>query len=216
MKTISATTLLQYLALLTLAGGVGASHASSQNPEPALLSIAGGTNITVTVNDPDNHVWIVGKSSDFQKWSEIGAWKVYNGNFHGSFTSEAPGFFRAWYDPERDNISNTVENALRLPEVSFNYAAPALPPIFFQPPITNQDNMPATNVTSDAGATLGRVLFYDKRLSANQTISCSSCHQARFGFADPRNFSVGFNGGLTGRNAMGLTQARYYQRGHFF
>jgi cytochrome c peroxidase len=98
----------------------------------------------------------------------------------------------------------------------FNYTAPPLPPIFFQPPITNQDNMPATNVTTDIGATLGRVLFYDKRLSTNQTISCSSCHQARFGFSDPRRFSVGFAGGLTGRNAMGLTQARYYQRGHFF
>src|SRR5205085_7127674 len=57
---------------------------------------------------------------------------------------------------------------------------------------------------------------YDKRLSTNQTVSCSSCHQVQYGFSDPRKFSVGFAGGLTARNAMGLTQARYYQRGHFF
>src|SRR6185436_14538766 len=79
-----------------------------------------------------------------------------------------------------------------------------------------QDNMPGTNVTSDIGATLGRVLFYDKRLSFNQTIACASCHQREHGFSDPRKFSVGFNGGLTGRNSMGLTHARWYQRRHFF
>jgi cytochrome c peroxidase len=60
------------------------------------------------------------------------------------------------------------------------------------------------------------VLFYDKRLSANQTISCASCHQREHGFSDGRRFSVGLNGGLTSRNAMGLTNARYYQRRHFF
>jgi len=32
------------------------------------------------------------------------------------------------------------------------------------------------NEITDLGATLGRVLFYDKRLSRNNTISCSSCH----------------------------------------
>ncbi|HEY0549494.1 MAG TPA: cytochrome c peroxidase, partial [Verrucomicrobiae bacterium] len=61
-----------------------------------------------------------------------------------------------------------------------------------------------------------RVLFYDKRLSTNQTVSCSSCHQPQFGFSDARRFSVGFNGGLTGRNSMGLNNARYYARGRFF
>jgi cytochrome c peroxidase len=126
------------------------------------------------------------------------------------------GFFRAYFDSARDNVLSTVDAALRLPAALFNYAAPPLPPIFFQPSIVNQDNMPATNATTDPGATLGRVLFYDKRLSTNQTVSCSSCHQARHGFSDPRKFSTGWNGGLTARNAMGLAQAQYYERGHFF
>jgi cytochrome c peroxidase len=111
---------------------------------------------------------------------------------------------------------STVENALRLPTTSFNYATPVLPASFSAPPIPAQDNMPATNVTTDIGATLGRVLFYDKRLSTNQTVSCSSCHQREHGFSDPHKFSVGFNGGLTGRNSMGLSNARWYQRRHFF
>ena len=217
MKTTHAVSSLEYSVLVVLASGIGITDARPQAPAPVPLGITTGTNVSVSVNDPANHVWIVQRSSDMQEWSEVGAWKVYNGSFHRSFTTEPPvGFFRAWYDPERDDAAATLDTALLLPTSSFNYAAPALPPIFLQPPIVNQDNMPGTNVTTDTGATLGRVLFYDKRLSTNQTVSCSSCHQARFGFSDPRRFSVGFNGGLTARNAMGLTQARYYQRGHFF
>ena len=37
------------------------------------------------------------------------------------------------------------------------------------------------NPITDKGATLGRVLFYDKNLSRNNTVSCSSCHQQAFG-----------------------------------
>lgn len=33
------------------------------------------------------------------------------------------------------------------------------------------------NPLTDIGATLGRVLFYDKNLSVNNTVSCASCHQ---------------------------------------
>lgn len=78
------------------------------------------------------------------------------------------------------------------------------------------DNTPAANVTTDAGATLGRVLFYDRRLSANDRVSCSSCHQQQFAFSDTARLSRGFNGGLTGRHSMGLDNARFYQRGRFF
>src|SRR5580765_5415181 len=193
----------------------------AETPAPAVLNLASRTNsntAVLTITDPANHVWIVQRSYDLQKWSEVGAWKVYNGDFHGLFTldSARSGFFRAWFDPARDNVSATICSALHLPPTLFNYAAPPLPPFFFQPPIVGQDNMPATNITTDIGATLGRVLFYDKRLSTNQTVSCSSCHQREHGFADPRRFSVGFDGSVGGRNAMSLSHARWYQRKHFF
>ena len=58
------------------------------------------------------------------------------------------------------------------------------------------------NPTTDEGATLGRVLFYDKNLSANGTISCGSCHEQHKGFSDGDVLSRGFNGGLTGRHSM--------------
>ena len=78
------------------------------------------------------------------------------------------------------------------------------------------DNMPVTNPITNAGATLGRVLFYDTRLSANNTIACASCHQQAHAFADPNRFSTGFLGGHTSRNAPNLTDNRYYANGHYF
>ncbi len=78
------------------------------------------------------------------------------------------------------------------------------------------DNTPVTNRTTDAGATLGRVLFYDRRVSLNDRVSCASCHQQQFGFADTAKLSRGFAGGSTGRHSMGLQNARFYQRGRFF
>lgn len=82
--------------------------------------------------------------------------------------------------------------------------------------IAATDNTPIHNPTTDDGATLGRVLFYDTRLSLNGQVSCGSCHQQRNGFSDPRQFSIGFDGQVTRRHSMSLTNARYYLRGRFF
>jgi cytochrome c peroxidase len=49
---------------------------------------------------------------------------------------------------------------------------------------------------------LGRVLFYDKSVSVNNSVSCSSCHKQVFGFADNVAFSRGFDNELTLRNSM--------------
>lgn len=50
--------------------------------------------------------------------------------------------------------------------------------------------------------TLGRVLFYDPRLSANNAASCSGCHKQDLAFSDNVTFSKGFKGELTLRNSM--------------
>jgi cytochrome c peroxidase len=83
-------------------------------------------------------------------------------------------------------------------------------------PVLVNDNTPPSNPITDAGATLGRVLFYDTRLSANDKVSCASCHLQSLGFADSARFSHGFAGALTGRHAPGLANARFYLRGRFF
>jgi cytochrome c peroxidase len=84
------------------------------------------------------------------------------------------------------------------------------------PTAVGADNTPAGNGITDAGATLGRVLFYDRRLSANDRVSCASCHQQQFAFSDTARLSRGFQGGATGRHSMGLTNARFYAGGRFF
>jgi cytochrome c peroxidase len=71
------------------------------------------------------------------------------------------------------------------------------------------------NPITDAGATLGRVLFYDKRLSHNNTISCSSCHQQAFAFGDPAVASTGV-AGTTGRHSMRLVNSRFSAERKFF
>jgi cytochrome c peroxidase len=53
-------------------------------------------------------------------------------------------------------------------------------------------------------AALGRKLFFDTRLSADNTVSCASCHLPEHGFADPRAHSVGVGGHTTPRNAPSL------------
>jgi cytochrome c peroxidase len=83
-------------------------------------------------------------------------------------------------------------------------------------PVIAADNAPANNAVTNAGATLGRVLFYDRRLSRTDNVSCSSCHAQGTGFADTARLSRGFAGGLTGRHSMGLANARFYNGGRFF
>ncbi|MFM8470114.1 MAG: cytochrome-c peroxidase [Limisphaerales bacterium] len=203
------------------AGWLASVNPAPGQPAAASLGItsgAGANIATVKVTDPGNSLWILQSSSNLTSWTEIAALKLHNGSFQqGILPVAAPGLmFRAVYLPARQTIASDVTNALLLPGTPFNYAAPVLPAKFLIQPILGQDTMPATNLTTDTGATLGRVLFYDKRLSTNQTVSCSSCHQQASGFSDPRPFNPGFNGRLTGRNSMGLSNARWYQRKKFF
>jgi cytochrome c peroxidase len=79
----------------------------------------------------------------------------------------------------------------------------------------NRSNTPANNPITDKGATLGRVLFYDKRLSLNNTISCASCHRQSHAFSDDATASTGV-AGTTGRHAMRLVNARFANEVRFF
>jgi len=54
---------------------------------------------------------------------------------------------------------------------------------------------------------LGRMLFFDKRLSRDRTISCATCHDPKYGFADPQAKSTGINGQLAARNTPTIMNA---------
>lgn len=59
-------------------------------------------------------------------------------------------------------------------------------------------------IINDAKATLGRVLFYDRKLSVNDKVSCASCHDQKLAFSDDKALSEGFDGALTKRNSLPL------------
>lgn len=90
-----------------------------------------------------------------------------------------------------------------------NYAAQNIPNYI------TKDNTPLNNVLTDKGATLGRVLFYDKKLSIDNTISCASCHQQQFAFSDTASASIGVNG-TTERHSMRLINTRFSDEQRMF
>ena len=77
--------------------------------------------------------------------------------------------------------------------------------------------IPEDNPMSVEGVELGRRLFYDTRLSLDNSISCFSCHNQNNGFSDPNTFSVGVNGEIGKRQSMSLVnlgwQSAYFWDG---
>ncbi|MBS3915078.1 MAG: cytochrome-c peroxidase [Bacteroidetes bacterium] len=63
---------------------------------------------------------------------------------------------------------------------------------------------PGLDGLSNHSITLGRVLFYDKKLSINNTIACASCHEQNKAFSDGKAASGGFGDKFTGRNSMSI------------
>ena len=99
-----------------------------------------------------------------------------------------------------DNSTLTYEaDSLKLPATALNYKLPSKA----ESGITFKEN-PLNPITDD-GATLGRVLFYDKKLSLNNQVACASCHHQANAFADNVALSTGFNGQKTSRNASTIT-----------
>ncbi len=90
----------------------------------------------------------------------------------------------------------------------FNYANQPVPAYI------TKNNISQENSITDAGATLGRVLFYDKNLSTNNSLSCSSCHQQSFAFSDTSIVSQGVNG-FTERHSMRLVNIGYGEDANF-
>lgn len=96
------------------------------------------------------------------------------------------------------------------------YASPVLP-AHYASNTTALDNTPPNNRIDNRVATLGRVLFYDRKLSINGSTACASCHVQALGFDDPNRFSRGFAGGtFTTAHAMRLGNLRYWQPGTMF
>ena len=105
------------------------------------------------------------------------------------------------------NVTATFGSKLNLNNL-YNYANQTIP-------IYITKNNVGGNPITDKGATLGRVLFYDKNLSSNNAISCSTCHNQAKGFADVNTASIGINGTTT-RHSMRLINTRFANETKFF
>lgn len=107
----------------------------------------------------------------------------------------------------QDKLQEVFGNQIDLNNLP-NYANQPIPNYI------NEDNT-SNNEITDGGAVLGRVLFFDKNLSENNTIACASCHQQKLAFGDDLQASVGLNG-TTGRHSMRLINARFAEEDNFF
>jgi len=97
----------------------------------------------------------------------------------------------------------TLQQTLNLPEERYDYTVS----------VSLGNNFGGTTLIpiNSAKATLGRVLFYDNKLSQNNSVSCASCHQQSAGFADNKAQSEGFNGQLTKRNSLALASVANFE-----
>ncbi len=75
--------------------------------------------------------------------------------------------------------------------------------------------VPADNPLTKEKIELGRILFFDKRLSKNNTIACASCHMAKKGFTDGMPVSTGIHGLKGGRSAP-VSFNRVYSKMQFW
>jgi cytochrome c peroxidase len=74
---------------------------------------------------------------------------------------------------------------------------------------TNAELAPADNALTLDRATLGKRLFYDAQLSRTSEVSCGSCHQQAYAFADPSVLSTGVEGRTGTRNAPSIANAAW-------
>lgn len=114
---------------------------------------------------------------------------------------------------KNDATSNNITTP-NLPSNTLNYIINY--PKHIKDSLDKNDNTPNDNPITNDGATLGRVLFYDKNLSKNNSVSCGSCHKQNQSFDDDAALSKGFDGGSTARNSMAILNLRFYKSGKMF
>lgn len=91
---------------------------------------------------------------------------------------------------------------LQIPQI---FADRILPPV-----------IPVDNPQTVEGVALGRKLFFEKKLSADNTLACAGCHNPANAFTDPRQFSIGIDGLAGNRNSMAIFNAAWNYNEMFF
>jgi len=71
--------------------------------------------------------------------------------------------------------------------------------------------VPPDNPITPEKVELGRKLYFDKRLSVDNTVSCATCHDPKFAFTDGKKVSEGVKGQKGARNAPTVLNAMFYE-----
>ncbi|MCE2497059.1 MAG: c-type cytochrome [Flavobacteriales bacterium] len=103
--------------------------------------------------------------------------------------------------PDGDDGPDPVENEPHVIDL----------PSYFGPLV-----QPLDNEATVKGVELGRFLFFEQKLSADNTLSCAGCHLPAAGFADPNPTSTGIDGIDGTRNAMAIINLAYRSNGFFW
>ncbi|MBK8574479.1 MAG: cytochrome-c peroxidase [Elusimicrobia bacterium] len=72
--------------------------------------------------------------------------------------------------------------------------------------------VPTDNPLSDSKVALGKALYFDTRLSADNTVSCATCHHPKKGWTDQSPVSTGIRGQKGGRSAPSVLNSAYYEK----
>jgi cytochrome c peroxidase len=101
----------------------------------------------------------------------------------------------------RGLVATATATLIGLGAPLFAAAAGGEEPLFSLPAEVLPPTVPPENPLTAAKVELGKKLYFDRRLSADDSVSCATCHDPRHGFAEPRPVSIGVRGGKGVRNA---------------
>jgi len=79
-----------------------------------------------------------------------------------------------------------------------------------------EPELPADNPLTVQGVKLGRMLFYETRLSGDNSMACASCHKQENAFTDTNRFSTGIDGLKGERQAMSAVNMLWNTNGYFW
>lgn len=112
----------------------------------------------------------------------------------------APAKSVTFTEPKSSPTNKSDKDELFVSEMPDNTTPPlGLPPIPW----------PQDNPYSKEKAELGRLLYFDKRLSSDQTISCATCHNVPCGYSDCRAIAIGIKNRLGTRHSPTIINNAY-------
>ena len=107
-----------------------------------------------------------------------------------------------------EQLTPPVDNVVATPAPSTTDLASQFPALAPLPDVP----VPADNPISDAKVALGKLLFFDNRLSGDLGTSCASCHDSRMGWGDGQAVSRGYAGTQHWRNSQTTINSAFYTK----